>query len=389
MDHAPRPCSRNARRKRLCPCSAAILKRARPISIRTFAVFVCLGDLPPPAARELLDKAMLSMARFDDEDIGKAILTQTLLQPASLHNEEYFWELVKICGRIAPLDKGRITQTLKAIFLALAGSDALMTLAERSFQSDGDFSYSGLAALFHSDAPLKECDSLVIEPASWPRAKALLETHSNSPAVAKAATVCRVFEEQTEIDHSVLTSFAVASVLNAYEIDKIAANSLSLEQTFDLLSLDVPKCRHFEQLAQRLGDFEKQAVAQAISHRLPALADKWGSLHLAKMAGHLRLDATAASLLDCLSNETGDYLCETASDALARLGETAASIVVERWDGLDSSQQIYGRSLLEKIGGETACQFALDRFDELFHEDRPRVVQPHRGLSKCSRHPPR
>ena len=309
------------------------------------------------------------MARFDDEDIGKAILTQTLLQPASLHNEVYFWELVKICGRIAPLDKGRITQTLKAIFLALAGSDALMTLAEHSFQSDGDFSYSGLAALFHSDAPLKECDSLVIEPASWPRAKALLETHSNSPAVAKAATVCRVFEEQTEIDHSVLTSFAVASVLNAYEIDKIAVESLSLEQTLDLLSLNVPKCRHFEQLAQRLGDFEKQAVAQAISDRLPALADKWGSLHLAKMAGHLRLDATAASLLDCLTNETGDYLCETASDALARLGESAASIVVERWDGLDSSQQIYGRSLLENIGGETACQFALNRFNELFHND--------------------
>jgi tetratricopeptide (TPR) repeat protein len=336
---------------------------------KTLAVFICLGDLPPPAARELLDKAMLSMARFDDEDVGKAILTQTLLQPASLHNEEYFWELVKICGRIAPLDKGRITQTLKAIFLALAGSDALMTLAEHSFQSDGDFSYSGLAALFYSDAPLKECDSLVIEPASWPRAKALLETHSNSPAVAKAATVCRVFEEQTEIDHSVLTSFAVASVLNAYEIDKIAVDSLSLEQTLDLLSLNVPKCRHFEQLAQRLGNFEKQAVAQAISDRLPALADKWGSLHLAKMAGHLRLDATAASLLDCLTNETGDYLCETASDALARLGESAASIVVERWDGLDSSQQIYGRSLLEKIGGETTCQFALDRFNELFHHD--------------------
>ena len=332
---------------------------------KTFAVFSSLGDLPPPAAQQLLDKAMMSMARFDDEDIGKTVLTQALLQPASLHNEEYFLELVKICARIAPLDKGRITQTLRAIFSALAGSDALMTLAEHSFQSDGDFSYSSLAALFRSNAPLEECDSLVREAASWPRAKALLEAHrDSSPAVAKAAAVCRLFEEQTEIDHSVLTSFAVASVLNAFEIDKIAADSLSLEQTLDLLSLNVPKCRHFEQLAQRLGDFEKQSVAQAISDRLPALADKWGGLHLAEMAGHLRLDSTAAALLDCLTDEKGDYLCETASDALARLGETAASTVVERWDGLDSSQKIYGRSLLEKIGGETACRFALDRFDE-------------------------
>jgi hypothetical protein len=190
-----------------------------------------LGDLPPPAARQLLDKAMLSMARFDDEDIGKTILTQTLLQPASLHNEEYFSELVKICARIAPLDKGRIPQTLRAIFSALAASDALMTLAERSFQSYDHFRYSSLAALFRSDAPLEECDSLVRESASWPRAKALLETQSDSsPAVAKAAAVCRFFEEQTETDHSALTSFAVASVLNAYKIDKIAVDTLSLEQ---------------------------------------------------------------------------------------------------------------------------------------------------------------
>jgi len=198
----------------------------------------------------------------------------------------------------------------------------------------------------------------------------LLEANCGaSAAVAKAAAVCRLFEGQAEIDPSLLATFAFASVLHGFEIDRIAVGALSKEQTLDLLSLDVPECRHFEQLAQRLGDFEKQAVAQAISDRLPALVEKWGSLHLAKMAGHLRLDATAASLLDCLTNDTGDYLCEAASDALARLGETAGSIIVERWDGLDSSQQIYGRGVLEKIGGDAACQFALDRFDDLFHDD--------------------
>ena len=337
---------------------------------KTFAVFSCLGDLPSPAAQQLLDKAMLSVARFEDGDIGKPILAQALLQPALRHNEEHFWELASICARNLPVDKVRAAQVLRAIFSVLAGSDALMTLAERSSEGDGDFSCLSLAALFRPDAPLEECDRLIREEASWPRVKALLEAHCGvSAAVAKAAAVCRLFDEQTEIDPSALTAFAVASVLRAFEIDRIAADSLSIEQTLDLLSLDVPECRHFENLAQRLGDFEKQTVARAISDRLPALADQWGSLHLAKMAGHLRLDATAAALLDCLTNETGDYLCETASEALAQLGETAASVVVERWDGLDSSQQIYGRSLLEKIGGEAASHFALDRFDELFHDD--------------------
>ncbi len=337
---------------------------------KTFAVFSALGNLPSHAAQQLLDKAMMSVARFVDGDIGKTVLTQALLQPAVLHSEEHFLALANICARTVRLDEGRTTQMLRAIFSALAGSDVLMTLAEHSFTGDGDFSYSSLAGLFRSDAPLEECDRLVREAASWPRAKGLLEAHHDaSAAVAKAVAVCRLFEEQTENDPLALTSFAVASVLNAFEIDQIAADSLSLEQTLDLLSLNVPECRHFEQLAQRLGDFERHSVAHAISGRLPALADKWGGLRLAEMAGHLRLGSTAAALLDCLTEEKGDYLCETAVDALARLGETAALAVVERWDGLDSSQKIYGKSLLEKIGGKSACRFALDRFDEFFRND--------------------
>lgn len=63
---------------------------------KTFAVFSCLGDLPSPAAQQLLDKAMLSVARFEDGDIGKPILAQALLQPALRHNEEHFWELASI-----------------------------------------------------------------------------------------------------------------------------------------------------------------------------------------------------------------------------------------------------------------------------------------------------
>ncbi len=338
---------------------------------KTFAVLSRLCDLPSPAAQQLLDKAMLRLDQADDDDFGKAILAETLLKPAFLYNEKHFWELTAICARTLPESKVRAPLTLRAIFSALAGSGMLMTLADRSFTDADDVSYSSLAPLFRPDAPLEDCDHLVREGNPWPRAKALLEAHggASAAAVAKAAAVCRLFEEQTKIDPSALATFAIASTLHAFEFDRIVADSLSLEQTLDLLSLDIPECRHFEQLAQRLGDFEREAVAQAICDRLPALTEKWSSLHLAKMAGHLRLKSTAAALLDCLTNETGDYLCEAATDALVRLGETAVSIVAERWDGLDNSQKIYGRSVLERIGGEAASQFALDRFEELFHDD--------------------
>jgi hypothetical protein len=338
---------------------------------KTHAVLSRLDSLPSGVAQQLIDKAMTRLARFDDGEFGKAGLALALLRPSALHSEQHFLPLAHMCAHAMRLEKERAAQMLSTIFLALAGSSALMIMAEHSISPDPDFSYSSLAALFRSDAPLEECDRLVREADPWPRAKSLLEANRGvSATLEKAAAVCALFEEQTEADPEALTSFAVASVLRAFEIDHIDVGSLSLEETLDLLGLDIPECRHFEQLAQRLTEFKTGAVTDAINSRLPALADQWGGQHLAEMAGHLRLASTAPALLDCLTEEKGDYLCEAAVDALARLGETTGQMVVERWDSLDDFQKIHGRGLLEKIGGEAACRFALDRFDELFHDSQ-------------------
>ena len=337
---------------------------------KTRAVIACLANTPGEGARELLDQATARVADLPDGDVAKTILSQKLLRTVALRNASGFVSLVGICADAARLETGRTAQMLREIAVALFGSDALMVTAKDAVTGEDRSHFPALRALFRPDAPLDESDSIVDEPDFWPAAKSLLERYRGASATADAAgAVCALFEKHDGTDPADLASFAIAAVLSAFERDDVGAEALSMEQALDILSLNVAACRHSEQLAQRLRDFEPEMVARSIGARLQTHADEWGSVHLAVMAGQLRLTGAVPALIDSLAGEKGDFLCEAAADALARIGGPAELAVIERWDDLDESQRIYARGALEKIGGEASCRFALDRFAHHFHKD--------------------
>ena len=76
-----------------------------------------------------------------------------------------------------------------------------------------------------------------------------------------------------------------------------------------------------------------------------------------------------APIIAAMSAEGGGFLCEEGETALTRIGELAQAELISRWDGLDSSQRIYGMGVIERIGGDAAVDFALTRFDTLFNDD--------------------
>ena len=336
---------------------------------KTYAAISCLADLPSDGARELLDEAITRVDALPNGELARAILLQALLRPVAVRHESAFVSLAGACARTV-LDGDRTTQMLKSMCSALLGNDTLMDEAKRSITGEGKPIFSGLRALFHPEAPLDECDRILAEADFWPKIKSLLESHRGAtPAAEKAAIICTLFEAHTGADPADLASFAVAAVLSPFERVDVSAEALSIEELLDIVSLNTAVCRHSQQLAQRLRAFEPGMVARAVGDRLRMLADEWGGIHLAAMAGELRLAAAVPALIDCLADQKGDYLCEAAEMALARIGKPAEQAVIEHWDDLDRSQKIFGRSILEKIGGEASCRFALDRFEQLFRKD--------------------
>jgi hypothetical protein len=95
----------------------------------------------------------------------------------------------------------------------------------------------------------------------------------------------------------------------------------------------------------------------------------YGSVWVAKAMGQLGWSTFIDPLTAAMCEDCGDFLCEAANEALTRIGEPAQDHVIQHWESLDSSQRIYGLSVIEAVGGEPAASFAFDRYDELFQDD--------------------
>jgi hypothetical protein len=82
--------------------------------------------------------------------------------------------------------------------------------------------------------------------------------------------------------------------------------------------LDVSDNGHSQQLKQRLGALPAQDTARAVSKRMPAVKDEWGGVHLATIAGELRLVDTIPMLIDRLDDDAGDPSVSRPRERLSR-----------------------------------------------------------------------
>jgi hypothetical protein len=337
---------------------------------KTTAVLDALIHLPRLDALPLLDEATARVSLLQDQSLAKTMLSQGLLRTTAILNPGALVPLVERCVRAERSTPAEGDRLLRTIHLALFDGSALMEKARELTNGRNGQPFSSLQRLFASGAPLEDCDRILADPAPWPAARGLLEQHRGASVAAEAAlAILAVMDTLEAADPADLARFATAAVLHAFARDEIGAGSLSMEEALDALTLDLSANRHAPQLTERLAAFPAADVARAVEERIADVWDEWGAPHLASLAGELQLIDTIPMLIDCLDEDSGDLLCEAAETALVRIGEPAALALSTRWDRLDSSQRIYGRGVLEAVGGAPALKVAVERFQHLFKEN--------------------
>jgi SEC-C motif len=352
------------------PLLARHMAGSLPDLEKTAAVITSLTRLSKSDALALLDEATARVSRLQDKYATKTILLQQLLRPTAILNPAGLVTLAEACARAHGHDPADGDRLLRAVGLALLGNDALMEKARELIDGSNGHPFRSLQRLFAMDAPLEECDHISAERDPWPAAKGLLEKHRGASAATETAlSIVMMMDSLGAADPADMAWFAVAATMHPFERDEIGADSLSAEEALDALALDLSANRLVPKLTQRLSTFPAADVARGVNERMPTVMDEWGSVHLANLAGELRLADTIPTLINCLAEGVGDFLCEAAETALVRNGEPAAEALSVRWDNLDASQRIYGRSVLEQTGGELALTFAIARFQGLFRED--------------------
>lgn len=336
---------------------------------KTTAIIDFLADLPKPAGLDLLRRVTRHVSDLEDDDFLKQMLLGALLRPTVTLDPNGLGWLTGMCVSAWNDKEDGTARLLEAVYSALFGGDALFENAIALMDGESVPAFRSLRPLFNDGAPLDECDRILTEMDPWPDAFGLLEKHRTASAATTAAfSVIGIIRSMDDMDDGDVACFAVAAVLGAFERGGIDADTLSLEEALDILTLNLSENRQFEALTERLRLFDSKDVAASVNERMPAIMDAWGGVHLAKLAGELRLIDAIPTLIDCLGEERGDFLCEAAEEALVRMGEPAQREVIARWDDLDRSQKIYGGGVLEQVGGRRASAFAVERFRDLFSD---------------------
>lgn len=341
-----------------------------PDASKTLAVIDSLVGLPKSMGLELLRGITRGVSDLENGRFLKNSLLEALLRPTVELDPSGLVSLTKMCVSAWDVGEDDARHLSEAVCSALFDGKALFKNAMDLKEGESAQTFRSLRPLFISGAPLEECDRILTKTDPWPDALGLLEKHrTTSAATTVAFSVMEIIRSMEGVGDGDMACFAVAAVLSAFECDEIDADKLSVEEMLDILTLDLSENRHFKVLMERLRSFESKDVAVSVNERMPMIMNTWGEIHLANLAGELRLIDTIPILIDCLGRERGDFLCEAAQEALVRMGEPAQLALIAQWDELDSAQKIFGRGVLEQIGGQHASAFAIERFQELFHDD--------------------
>lgn len=105
-----------------------------------------------------------------------------------------------------------------------------------------------------------------------------------------------------------------------------------------------------------------------IAH-LPDSSNDYAAVHIAQAMGKLKYTEFIEPLINAIGKDRGDFICDAAQKSLCEIGHEAQAALISQWDELDSSQQIYGLSVIRNIHGTAANEFSVNRFSDLLKDD--------------------
>ncbi len=313
--------------------------------------------LPGPAANSLLEQIL-----------SRSPSSEVLL---SLLRVAFHFEHAKTPGILAAImvaDEGG-GDPFGSIASILLDHDAWFDLFSE-IRSGRVFSFSEVAGLFEDDAPFSEMDRILLSESPLNEAIALLEKHAHLSAgpreILKALP-----EDRSRLSESIVEpmfALILAAVAHIFERKTLDTRNLSLEETISLLITDISRNRHVEALSEHLREFPAIEVLHAMEGAIDEVRDLYGGFFLVQAMGVLAREEFIPLLISCMDDSSGDALSEAAMDALIAIGERAGNTLMTEWNTLDSSQQIYGSSVILSVGGKDLPDFLLAHIDDLYEE---------------------
>lgn len=255
---------------------------------------------------------------------------------------------------------------------ALGHSSSWFELASRLLEDDSQQRFADLGEFFHPDIPLESMDQAVSGEQVFEKARPLFQLAPvDHPAIRFAQHLldhckCTGDGERETLLRESLGAFLLAAVAHAYE--RAQPEIVDLQTASHLVGSEVNPLPWREKLLETLRNSPRDDVITALIKRMKETRHAWGEVHIAKIMGELAYPEFSQTLIEAVSNDAGDFVCEKATESLVRIGEPALPSLLSGWDKFDNTQRIYLLSAIQDIGGIQVADFSYAHFDELMEE---------------------
>lgn len=268
-------------------------------------------------------------------------------------------------------DRHRKADVLRSLFQGLFGQEEHLELVFDRSKKESVQRLEPLAHLFYEETPLTRLDQWLDSPPAFFEVLPLLEERSSQSDCCKK--ILKLLKNSIEVNQllsdDIQSQLGVATCIQSFARKTFDNLKLDLNEMIDLLSADFFKPYWYPALSASLRAFDRNDIATALFARLPSVRHTYGGVQLAEVMGDLAWPEFVPCLIDSIAEDQGDYLCEATQTALKKIGKPAQAALIEHWNNLDSSQHIYGLTVITDIGGKAAADFACEHFDVLMDDN--------------------
>lgn len=261
-------------------------------------------------------------------------------------------------------------------FLANAPSEwhsVVRTLFSHAFcveaNYEGEWSIREVGRILAKEAPRDEIDR-IRRSRDFQEALSLLGSHSSRNPEARF--VYRFLEAipPTLLPQNVEAAFelAIGATVHAFESELPDLSSLSPDDFLRLFGLGLLDDSRLAQMSSFLSRFSDEDLLRAFENRVSSsMEDGEDLVPLAAVMGRIGRPIFIPLLTGFLSEDYGEFLCETAQEALKAIGSASQEALIRSWETLEDSQRAYGASVIEAVGGPALVDFLIAH-PELFKE---------------------
>lgn len=337
--------------------------------IRFRAAGKVLHDAKNEQHREIAEKLAQAVLAWPDQ-LTRSMQIGSLLALSPLLSRQTLVSLLETALK-HQTDADRRQALWKSLFGGLFGRHNYLSEVFDREQYDSFLTFAELSPFFSDDAPLEQFDQWLAKSPRLNEVLNCLQTLEERSESCK--TVLSLIRDTPTISgllsKSLQSQLALAACIQGYAKNELETSHLSLAETLDLLAVDVAEPRWHQALTEHLKQFERAAVTNGLIDRLQANVDDYGGVHVAEVMAELKYPEFTDPLIDAIGEDMSDFLCESAQKALIEIGSGAQTALIERWDQLDGSQQIYGLTAIRSADGQAAADFAVTRFAELLEDE--------------------